>query len=104
MKTRRYEAVAHLVTLSIVFYPLAATAYIGPGAGLTAIGTVIALIGGVFLALIGFIWYPLKRLLGIKQKKKKPVTKQINEPAKNTSDGATNDSLEQAVEPVEDKP
>jgi hypothetical protein len=41
----------------------AAHAYIGPGAGLTAIGTVIALLGGIVLGIVGFVWYPIKRLL-----------------------------------------
>jgi len=40
-----------------------AHAYIGPGAGLTAIGTVIALLGGILLAIVGFVWYPIKRVL-----------------------------------------
>jgi hypothetical protein len=39
-----------------------AVAYIGPGAGITAIGTAIALIGAIVLAIVGFIWYPVKRL------------------------------------------
>ena len=43
--------------------PDAALAYVGPGAGLTAIGTVLALLGAVGLALVGFVWYPVKRLL-----------------------------------------
>jgi len=43
--------------------PEPAQAYIGPGAGITAIGTVIALIGAILLAIIGFLWYPIKRLL-----------------------------------------
>ncbi len=43
--------------------PQLAHAYIGPGAGLSAIGTLVALIGAVLLAIVGFIWYPLKRLL-----------------------------------------
>ncbi|MCZ0814346.1 MAG: hypothetical protein ACQEVT_17910 [Pseudomonadota bacterium] len=42
--------------------PQAAQAYIGPGAGLTALGTVIALILALGLAIVGFVWYPLKRL------------------------------------------
>jgi len=42
--------------------PQLAHAYIGPGAGITAIGTVIALLGAVLLAIVGFIWYPVKRL------------------------------------------
>ncbi len=40
-----------------------AFAYIGPGAGLTAIGTVVAFIAAILLAIVGFIWYPIKRLL-----------------------------------------
>ncbi len=43
--------------------PLSALAYVGPGAGLSAIGSFLALIAAVFLALVGFIWYPIKRLL-----------------------------------------
>lgn len=38
-------------------------AYVGPGAGLSAIGAVLALIGAVLLAIVGFVWYPVKRLL-----------------------------------------
>lgn len=37
--------------------------YVGPGAGLSAIGAFLALVVGVFVALFGFVWYPLKRLI-----------------------------------------
>jgi hypothetical protein len=40
-----------------------AMAYVGPGAGLTAIGAALAFLGAVVMALVGFVWYPLKRLL-----------------------------------------
>ncbi|WP_424932669.1 hypothetical protein [Amaricoccus macauensis] len=43
--------------------PGMAQAYVGPGAGLTAIGSVLALVAALGLALVGFVWYPLKRLL-----------------------------------------
>ncbi|GGB19702.1 hypothetical protein [Allosediminivita pacifica] len=43
--------------------PAAAHAYVGPGAGLTAIGTMIALVAAVVLALVGFVWYPMKRMM-----------------------------------------
>ncbi|MEQ9037642.1 MAG: hypothetical protein RIE24_04745 [Silicimonas sp.] len=46
-----------------LFWPSEALAYIGPGAGLSAIGTFVALVGALLLAIIGFIWYPLKRLI-----------------------------------------
>ncbi len=40
-----------------------AFAYVGPGAGISAIGSLLALIGAVLLAIIGFVWYPVKRML-----------------------------------------
>lgn len=40
-----------------------AQAYIGPGAGLSALGIVFALIATVALAVVGFVWYPVKRML-----------------------------------------
>jgi uncharacterized membrane protein len=51
-----------LVALTAVA-PDPALAYVGPGAGLTAIGTVFALLAAVLLAIVGFVWYPVKRLL-----------------------------------------
>jgi hypothetical protein len=45
------------------FGPSAAHAYVGPGAGLTALGTVLALVAAVLFALVGFVWYPMKRLM-----------------------------------------
>jgi len=40
----------------------AANAYIGPGSGLSAIGSLVSVVAAVFLAMAGFVWYPLKRL------------------------------------------
>tara|TARA_Y100001956_G_scaffold32739_1_gene32080 strand:- start:803 stop:1027 length:225 start_codon:yes stop_codon:yes gene_type:complete len=45
----------------IMFIPLSVEAYIGPGAGLTAIGTFVALVLIIILALVAFVWYPAKR-------------------------------------------
>lgn len=47
--------------------PQTALAYIGPGTGLTAIGSFLALIVGIIVAILGFLWYPFKRLLGRKK-------------------------------------
>ncbi len=52
-----------LFAFLVLVMPEYALAYIGPGAGVTAIGTVVALLGAVFLAIVGFIWYPFKRFL-----------------------------------------
>ncbi|MCI0557344.1 MAG: hypothetical protein MN733_02535 [Nitrososphaera sp.] len=40
-----------------------AFAYVGPGAGLTVIGSILAFLGLIFLAIFGFLWYPIKRLI-----------------------------------------
>ena len=57
------------LTLGIIFFlfvllvPLSAFAYLGPGAGLSALGSVLAFIGLILLLLLGFFWYPLKKLM-----------------------------------------
>jgi uncharacterized membrane protein len=47
----------------LVLAPSVAYAYVGPGAGITAIGSLIALVGAVLLAVVGFVWFPIKRML-----------------------------------------
>ena len=37
--------------------------YLGPGGAFSALGGLIALLLAVLLALAGFVWYPIKRLL-----------------------------------------
>lgn len=37
-------------------------AYIGPGAGLGAVGALAALVGAALLITVGFVWYPARRL------------------------------------------
>jgi hypothetical protein len=49
-----------------------AFAYIGPGAGVSAIGTVITLFFAVILTIVGFVWYPVKRLLKRRSRVQKP--------------------------------
>lgn len=50
-----------LVILALT--PTSAFAYIGPGVGLGAIATFIAIFLGLLLIIVGFLWYPLKRML-----------------------------------------
>ena len=60
-----------LITISCVFLAAAPDllhAYVGPGVGLSAIGSVLAFIGAIFLLIVGFLWYPIKRLLKRRQK------------------------------------
>jgi hypothetical protein len=67
MLNKRCAAAAAVLGL-VVLAPGTAFAYVGPGAGLSAIGTFLALVAACFLALVGFVWYPVKRLLGGKSR------------------------------------
>jgi len=48
--------------------PQLALAYVGPGTGLSAIGSFFALLMTIVLVVVGFFWLPLKRLLKSRQK------------------------------------
>jgi hypothetical protein len=49
--------------------PLPAAAYVGPGAGLSAIGSFLALLGAIAVTILGFVWYPLKRIFGKRRRR-----------------------------------
>lgn len=44
-----------------------AQAYMGPGAGLAFIGSLLALIAAVGIGALGLVWYPLKRLIHMRR-------------------------------------
>lgn len=52
-----------LLALEMLALSDPALAYMGPGAGLTMIGSLVALVSAILAGIFGFIWYPLKRLL-----------------------------------------
>lgn len=48
-------------TLALLALP--ASAYVGPGASLGVLGTALAIVAAVVLALLAIVWYPLKALI-----------------------------------------
>lgn len=48
---------------SLLGLSMSAAAYVGPGAGLSAIGTFLAIFFAVLVAILGFFWYPIKRII-----------------------------------------
>ena len=71
----RVAPIRGVIVLAGLIFSVPAFAYIGPGAGLSAIGSVLALVGAVLLMILGFIWYPVKRILaGRKQDPAPPDT------------------------------
>ncbi len=69
MKTRLWGTSSVLVVILVCLFPKSAVAYIGPGTGLSAIGAFVAVVAGITVALFGFLWYPIKRLLRKKKAK-----------------------------------
>jgi hypothetical protein len=65
-------------------------AYVGPGAGLSAIGSFVAIVLALVVAVIGFVWYPLKRFFN--KGKDDPFT----EDADDTEEEANNLKQEKA--------
>jgi hypothetical protein len=56
------HTLALLLFVAIGMAATDAVAYIGPGAGISAIGALLALVATIGLAIVGFVWYPIKRL------------------------------------------
>ena len=56
---------AHKIFFLFCFFSFTslAQAYVGPGAGLSAIGTIFAFVVAIVLMIVGFLWYPIKRLI-----------------------------------------
>jgi len=77
-RSLRITAIAVAGALVLVV-PNTAAAYVGPGAGLTIIGAALAFVGGVVLAILGFLWYPIKRLLNHFRAKRPAVVEQAEE-------------------------
>ena len=70
MSGRIYVAVAILAALMLT--PQITLAYVGPGTGLSAIGSFLALLMAVVLTVVGFFWLPLKRILKARRQKEVP--------------------------------
>lgn len=61
--TTSIAAAVAVLLAAIATTPSPAEAYMGPGGTLSGLGTLLALIGAVFVAIAGFLWYPIKRLI-----------------------------------------
>lgn len=55
------SATASAAILAVTATP--AHAYMGAGAGLSAIGSMLSFLGVMLLMVVGFVWFPLKRAI-----------------------------------------
>jgi hypothetical protein len=60
------------VLLLVFVLPRSGYSYVGPGTGLTGLGSLFALLAAVFVAIAGFVWFPVKRLLNKWKKARHP--------------------------------
>lgn len=47
--------------------------YLGPGGGISTIGSMLALLAALVVAVFGFVWFPIKRLLRLRKRQASPA-------------------------------
>ena len=76
-KTRRIGVGTRVIRVSVTalvgmaLFPSPVDAYMGPGAGLSAMGALLSLVAAGVFSLIGFIWFPLKRAIRMLKSRRK---------------------------------
>ncbi len=58
------------IVLLIAILPEPVQAYIGPGLGVGAVAAFVGAVLAGILALVGFVWYPVKRILRKRRQKR----------------------------------
>jgi len=59
---KRDRATAVLAVAILAVSP-EALAYVGPGAGLSIVGSVLAFLAAIVAGILGFLWYPIRRMI-----------------------------------------
>ncbi|GGX34480.1 hypothetical protein [Undibacterium squillarum] len=59
----KFQHTAFMLLITIVLFSTNAYGYVGPGMGVGAIASVLGIIVGFFILLIGAVWYPFKKLI-----------------------------------------
>ena len=52
-----------VATILVLMLPTPAYGYLGPGGVISGFGALIALVGAVVASVVGFLWFPIKRVL-----------------------------------------
>ena len=69
-----------LILSSVIFFLITTSsfAYLGPGVGGGVIAATIGVVIAIFAALIGLIWFPIKRLLKKRKQKKEQQQNKVD--------------------------
>jgi len=57
-----FHRIVHVAAVLVVLAPLSAQAYIGPGMGAGVVATVLGILAGILMLVVGIVWYPIKKL------------------------------------------
>jgi flagellar biogenesis protein FliO len=68
----------YLIIISFCM-PAVAHAYVGPGAGIGAVVVTLALVLGLILLVVGFLWYPIKRVMRGRKSGSEGITNKTTE-------------------------
>jgi hypothetical protein len=63
VKAERIRLIQSNLIVALLAWSQPAYAYLGPGGVVSGIGSLLALIAAVVVAVVGFVWFPIKRLL-----------------------------------------
>lgn len=74
-----------VVGVLVLLWLTTARAYIGPGVAVGTFAIVLGILTSIFLAFVGILWYPIKRLL---LGRKKP-TRTVNQPRQDSKDSGS---------------
>lgn len=88
--TTRYAQLILILSIMLAV-PETALAYVGPGAGLSIIGSVLAFFAAIIIGIFGFLWFPIRRLL---RKRKQAAQQQ--------ADDSKTESRAESIEPPDD--
>jgi len=76
------SALRHCCISSLLVYPTIALAYIRPGLGAGALAMILGILGPIMLALFAIFWYPFKRILKRRKRKRTGELRQADDPSK----------------------
>jgi membrane protein implicated in regulation of membrane protease activity len=81
----KFKTCASLISCGILFLPVAANAYVGPGAGLSLLGALWALIVAVAAAVAFLFAWPIRRMRRRKREEKELAERERTQHARTTA-------------------
>ena len=91
---RRFAPITFMLVL-ILGQPATAFAYVGPGAGLSIIGSLLAFLAAIVVGIFGFLWFPIRRFL----RKRKQAAEQVAADAQGVTDESADSPDADTVNP-----